>query len=244
MSKSLRLERINMRIKANRLIARSAYGVALALLFAATPFDITRASIDSSYLKKVPNLAGTWQINRGKSDDPQKKIREAMGGGHGGGLRAGRSSGGGGGLPGDDGFPGAPPHGDFPERGNPPSGEQVGNMQARMEERMRAAEALEIIQSESEITVNETGDDRLVHTQTFYTDRRKSDEDSEYEKLETNAKWVGSKLVVEMKTERGGKITRTYELRSDGSELYVTLKIKNETTPQAFSIRSVYDKIQ
>jgi len=171
-------------------------------------------------------------------------MREAIGGSRGRGLRDGRSSGGGGGLPSGDGFPGGPPPGDSSGQGNPPRGRQVGNPSALMDERMRAAEVLEIFQSRSEITVNETGDDRLVNTQTFYTDGRKTHQDSEYGKLETNAKWRGNKLVVETKSQRGGEMTRTYELRSDGRELHVTLKIENETMPQTISIHSVYDKIQ
>jgi len=109
---------------------------------------------------------------------------------------------------------------------------------------MRASEVLEIFQSESEITVNEMGDDRLVNTRTFYTDGRTTHQDSEYGKLETNGKWRGNKFVVETRSDHGGKMTQTYELGSDGRELNVTLKFQNEKMPQAISIRSVYDKSQ
>jgi len=229
--------------KLSKLITRPAYGVALVLLFAVTPFAGSRANIDSSSRKKIPTLEGLWEINRKKSDDPENKMREAIGRRHGGGLRDGRSSGGGG-LPDGDGFPGEPPLGDSPARGTPPSGSQVGRASARTEENMRAADILQIFQSESELTVNETGDDRLVNTATFYTDGRKTHQDTEYGKLETNAKWVGDKLVVETKSQRGGKMIRTYELSSDGRELHVTLRMENKRMPQAISILSVYDKSQ
>src|SRR5262245_17921857 len=193
--------------KLSKVITRSTYGAALVVLFGVNPFAGLYASIDSSSRKTVPTFEGLWEINRRKSDDPQSKMREAMGRRHGGGLRDGRSSGGGGGLPSGDGFPGEPPLGDSPERGKPPSGTQVGNASAPTEESMRAADILQIFQSDSEITVNETGDDRLVNTQTFYTDGRKTHQDTEYGKLETNAKWVGNKLVVETKSQRGGKMT-------------------------------------
>ena len=228
----------------SKLSARLVYGVALALLFGATPYALSHPSIASSYLK-APNLEGMWEINREKSDDPQNKMREAISRRLGGGLRDGRSSGGGGGgLPNGDGFPGGPPPGDSPEQPNSPSGKQVGNISAKIEERTRAAEVLEIFQTESEITVNETGDDRLVNTQTFYTDGRTTYQETEYGKLETNAKWRGNKLVVQTRSNHGGRMTRTYELGSDGRELYVTLKMQNEKMPQAISIRSVYDKSQ
>jgi hypothetical protein len=111
-----------------------------------------------------------------------------------------------------------------------------------MEEGMRAAEALEIAQSGVEITVNETGDEKTVHTQTYFTDGRKSERGTERGRLETKAKWKGQKLVIEMKMESGGTITRSYELASGGRQLQVTVKIENQRMPEAISIRSVYDK--
>jgi hypothetical protein len=198
-----------MKINPNNFIASSAYTVVLTLLFGASPFAYTRAVSNTSANETVPNLAGTWQINRDKSDDPQNKLREARSRSHGGGLLGS-------------------------SRGN------METVRTKMEERMRSAEVLEIIQDDSELTVNETGDDRLVHTETFYTDGRKSDQGY----LETIAKWHGNKFVVETKLERGGKLTRTYELQAGSRELHVTLRIENERTPQAISIRSVYDKIQ
>jgi hypothetical protein len=234
--KCSRLERRCMRINPNNFIAFSACAVVLALVFGATPFAITLAIIHTSNNKSVPNLAGTWQFNRDESDDPQSKMREAISRSDG---PSGRSSPGGR-LPEGGGFPGAPPRGGGSEPENSPGAEEMETVRTKMEERMRAAEVLEIIQSDSELTVNETGDDRLVHTETFYTDGRKSEQG----KLETNAKWRGKKFVVETKLERGGKMTRTYELQSGGRELYVILKVENERMPQPLSIRSVYDKIQ
>jgi hypothetical protein len=191
-----------------------------------------------------PNLTGKWQINREKSDNPRDKMRNRSGGGPGSGGPDGPRPGGGGfpggPPPGGGGFPGG--GGGFPGGGNPPSQEQMERMRARMEEGMRAAEALEITQSGVEVTVNETGDERIVHTQTYITDGSKAEKDAERGKLETRAKWKGQKLVVEMKTEHGGTITRTYELASGGRQLYVTVKIENEGMPGAISIRSVYDK--
>ena len=222
----------------NSHIARSG-SLALGLLFIVGQNfgSATAAGHTSNSPTEQPNLTGKWQINREKSDNPRDKMRNRSGGGPGVGGPDGPPPGGGG-------FPGGPPPGGggFPGGGNPPSQEQMERMRARMEEGMRAAEALEITQSGAEVTVNETGDEKIVHTQTYITDGSKAEKDTERRKLETRAKWKGQKLVVEMKTEHGGTITRTYELASGGRQLYVTVKIENEGMPGAISIRSVYDK--
>jgi hypothetical protein len=216
-------------------VARSC-SLALALLFIVGQIFVSARAADktSNYATQQPDLTGKWQINREKSDNPRDKMRN----------RGPGPGGPGGPPPGGGGFPGGPPPGggSFPGGGDPPSQEQMEKMRARMEEGMRGAEALEISQSGVEITVNETGDEKTVHTQTYFTDGRKSEQGTERGKLETRAKWKGQKLVVEMKTEHGGTITRTYELASGGRQLYVTVKIENEGMPGAISIRSVYDK--
>ncbi len=217
-------------------IVRSC-GLALALLFIVGQIFVTAraAGSTSNYAIQQPDLTGKWQINREKSDNPRDMMRR--------GGRGPGSGGPGGPPPGGGGFPGGPPPGGgFPGGGDPPSQEQMERMRARMEEGMRAAEALEISQRGVEITVNETGDEKTVHTQTYITDGRKAERDTERGKLETRAKWKGQKLVVEMKTQHGGTITRTYELASGGRQLYVTVKIENEGMPGTISIRSVYDK--
>ncbi len=217
-------------------IARSC-SLALALLLIVGQIFVTAraAGNTSDYPTQQPDLTGKWQINREKSDNPRDMMRR--------GARGPGSGGPGGPPPGGGGFPGGPPPGGgFPGGGDPPSQEQMERMRARMEEGMRAAEALEISQSGVEITVNETGDEKTVHTQTYFTDGRKSEQGTERGKLETRAKWKGQKLVIEMKMESGGTITRTYELASGGRQLYMTVKIENERMPEAISIRSVYDR--
>ena len=218
-------------------IARSCSLTLLLLFIVGQIFVTARAAGNTfDYSTQQPDLTGKWQINREKSDNPRDMMRR--------GDRGPGPGGPGGPPPGGGGFPGGPPPGGggFPGGGDPPSQEQIERMRARMEEGMRAAEALEILQSGVEITVNETGDEKTVHTQTYFTDGRKAERDTERGKLETRAKWKGQKLVVEMKAQHGGTITRTYELASGGRQLYVTVKIENEGMPGAISVRSVYDK--
>jgi len=226
------------RILNKRTVARSC-GLALALLFIVGQTFVSAGAAGNTpdYSTQQPDFTGKWQINREQSDNPRDKMRNGNGRGPG-------TGGPGGPPPGRGGFPEGPPPGGggFPGGGDPPSQEQMERMRARMEEGMRTAEALEITQSGLEITVNETGDEKTVHTQTYFTDGRKSEQSTELGKLETKAKWKGQRLVIEMKMERGGTITRTYELASAGRQLYMTVKIENERMPDAISIRSVYDK--
>jgi hypothetical protein len=225
--------------KQRDFIARSTCGIAFAVLFSVTAFD-AQANTNTSLNKNVPNLAGTWQINRKKSDDLRDKLRGTMRGDHVGRRIGSRSSDTAGGLPAGNGIPEGAPQGGLPGE-NTSGREDMETVRTRMEEEMRAAEVLEIIQTNSEITVNETGSDRLVKTQTFYTDARKSERETARGKLETMARWEGNKFIVVTKGCEG-RITRIYELKSGGRELYVTLKIENERMPRAISIRSVYDK--
>jgi hypothetical protein len=221
-------------------IARSTCGIALAVLLSATAFD-ARANTNTSLNKNVPNLAGTWQINRRKSDDPRDKLRGTTRGDHAGRRSGSRSSDIPGGLPARNGIPEGAPQGGIPNGENTSSREDLETERTSMEEKMHAAEVLEIIQTNSEITINETGSDRLVNTQTFYTDARKSKLETARGKLETMARWEGNKFIVVTKG-REGRITRIYELKSGGRQLYLTVKIENERMPRAISIRSVYDK--
>jgi hypothetical protein len=56
------------------------------------------------------------------------------------------------------------------------------------------------------------------------------------------AHWNGSQLVAEAQNPRGGKMTRTYELSPDGSELYVSTKMENPNLSEPVTFRQVYDR--
>ena len=56
------------------------------------------------------------------------------------------------------------------------------------------------------------------------------------------AHWTGSQLVSETQNPRGGKMTRTYELSPDGSELFVSTKMENPNLSEPVTFRQVYDR--
>jgi hypothetical protein len=54
-------------------------------------------------------------------------------------------------------------------------------------------------------------------------------------------KWKGTKLVVELTTELGRKITEVYDLAQDEPRLYVTVKMKGNAGKIVY--RRVYDRV-
>lgn len=227
-------------------VAWGAGALLLLLLVGAAPLS---AATDDKKKEAAaqPDLSGKWQLNRAQSDDPRQKMREAAGRGGGFGGRGKSRAGGfpGRGNSGGD-FPGGPASGpgggEFP--GGPPRSDgDEGGRGARSSPRgMEAAAALEIVQGGGELTVKEGADGEDASARTFYTDGRKSEQETPRGRAEVKAKWKGAKLVVEIKPERGGKLTETYELAPSGSQLYVTTKVEDERMPQSVTIRRVYDR--
>ncbi len=52
------------------------------------------------------------------------------------------------------------------------------------------------------------------------------------------------RLVSDEKSPQGAKLTRTFELSSDGRELYENIHIDKERSTAAIDIRYVYDAVQ
>lgn len=195
------------------------YAVTLLLLAstASTPLIIQA--------RKNPNFSGKWQLNHQQSDNPDEKLREAMG------RRGAGLSGGGRG-----GFPGGGNASRFPGAGGQPSSKE-------RQQRMQAAEIVEITHIGPELTINETGSSEIIRTRTLYTDGRSFQQNFAHDHGESKAKWMDKKLVIEFKLERGGKTSETYELSEDARQLYVTRRIENPPFSGAISIRRVYDRM-
>jgi len=73
------------------------------------------------------------------------------------------------------------------------------------------------------------------------TDGRKLRKSKDENYQEIAGKWSGNKLVIEEKNPRGGKMSRTFELSSDGRQLFDTLDMKVGRNNTEVSIRYVYD---
>jgi hypothetical protein len=75
----------------------------------------------------------------------------------------------------------------------------------------------------------------------FMTDGRKLQKSKDAGYQEIAAKWEGSRLVSEEKDPRGNKMSRTFELSSDGLQLYETLHMTTGRNNSPRVIRYVYD---
>jgi hypothetical protein len=56
------------------------------------------------------------------------------------------------------------------------------------------------------------------------------------------AHWDANRLVTDEKNPRGGKLSRTYELSYDGTQLYETLLLPAGRSTSQLSVRYVFDQ--
>lgn len=77
--------------------------------------------------------------------------------------------------------------------------------------------------------------------QAFMTDGRKLQKSKHDSYQEIAAKWDGNRLVSDEKDPRGNKMSRMFELSSDGLQLYETLHMTTGRSNAPRVIRHVYD---
>jgi hypothetical protein len=77
--------------------------------------------------------------------------------------------------------------------------------------------------------------------QAFMTDGRKLQKSKDEKYQEIAAKFDGTRLVSDEKDPRGNKMSRTFELSSDGRQLYETLHMTSGRSNRSLAIRYVYD---
>ena len=188
----------------------------------------TALGVDYPY----PNLSGTWQLDKDASDDAQKAMKEARAaesrgggggmaggrGGHGGGMGGGGAMGGGRGNRGDSGSQSSSGNGDW----------------------FGALDTLVIQHAEPSLTITDAAG--RVHS--LYTDGRKTEEERSHGGTTTvTATWKDGHVEVVSRPQNGSKITETYSITADRSQLTVVTKIEGARGP-AFTIRRVYDAVQ
>ncbi|HEY7112897.1 MAG TPA: hypothetical protein VIA45_08190 [Thermoanaerobaculia bacterium] len=188
----------------------------------------------SAYSGGMPDLSGTWKLNTAQSDDPQQKFKEGApsSGGSGNGDDSGQSappSGGGYGGGGWGGHRGG--HGGGHRRGGG-SGDS-GQGPAALEGR----ETLVIKHADPQLTITDAnGRERVL-----YTDGRKTEEERSYGgTTKVQAVWKDGHVEVTSQSEKGPKITQSYAVSADGSQLTVTTQIDGR---RKLTIHSVYDAV-
>src|SRR5712664_666592 len=168
-------------------------------------------------------ILGRWKLNRDESDDPRRR-RQDPGGSNGGGY-GGRRGGMGGGYPGGG-------HGGYGRRG----GESDEERQ-KMRELFSPPAAMTLSMTGAEVDLVDDRDRKRA----FMTDGRKLKKSKDENYQEIAAKFEGNRLVTEEKDPRGNKMSRTFELSSDGRQLYETLHMTSGRSNTPLVVRYVYD---
>ncbi len=167
-------------------------------------------------------ILGAWKFNADDSDDPRKRREDSRGsnGGYGGGH--GRMGGG---------YPGGG-HGGYGRRG----GESDEERQ-KMRELFTPAKTITLSMTGAEVDLLDDRDRKRA----FMTDGRKLQKSKDDNYQEIAAKFDGTRLVSDEKDPRGNKISRTFELSSDGRQLYETLHLTSGRNNTPLVVRYAYD---
>ncbi len=239
--------------------------IALALALGA---GFLAASSRASEPPQAPvNLAGTWKLDRSLSDDPARKVMEAMrasgggergerprgegggmggsggggrGGGGGGSMGGGGREGGGGRAPGGRGgsfFGGEPPLDGDAGEDRQPS--ERGQVQDGRGPRgaMGLAPSLEFV-------IDQDGDNLAFRTENnlrlLHTDGEKRKKETDAGRLEVAAKFVKGVLVIESRPEAGGKHREIYSRPSDRT-LQVDFEFEGSGPMPGLKFKLVYE---
>jgi hypothetical protein len=174
-----------------------------------------------------PDLTGAWQLNRDKSDDPQKKLKgtrtgtwTAPRGGTGGGVTGGMGG----------------AHGGFGGVGGRPYEQESPALREAMSALTEAPEKLTIVYRDANVVL--TSGEGVVQTLQPNGDKVMEKTAGGHD-AERTTKWDGSNLITEVKMSGGVTLTQTYTRSSDGRELVVTSRL--EGPGRVVDVRRVYD---
>jgi hypothetical protein len=173
-------------------------------------------------------IMGFWKFNKDESDDGRAKLSQSKqtdnsnrgngGGGMGGPRINGPWPGGGYGGPHPQGGDISDSMGDFI---NPP----------------REMKFSQKFENDPEVLLS---DDR-EHRTSFFTDGRKLEKDKSPDDKQVAARWDDKKLVTDEKGSHGGKVTRTFELSSDGKQLIETVHVTDSKGNHPVNVQYTYD---
>ena len=185
----------------------------------------------SAPAKPRTSILGAWKLNRDESDDARKKMQEARGSDN------GRSGGGRGGV-----RMGIPGMGGGPYGGRRSGANESEEDRQKMQEVVNPAQSLTVAEARKDVEIDMFGDQERKSA--FFTDGRKLQKTKDSPSEEIRAHWDGNRLVTDEKTPSGRKMSRTYELSYDGTQLYETLHLTRGRSDSQISIRYVYDQAE
>jgi hypothetical protein len=171
---------------------------------------------------------GDWKLNADESDDARKKMHDARGtnGGQGGGRGGVRM--------------GIPGMGGGPYGGRRGGGGESDDDRQRMQEVLNPSRSLTVAEARKDVEVDVFDDQ--AHKTAIFTDGRKLQKSKDNTNQEIAARWDGNRLVTDEKTPSGKKLSRTYELSYDSTQLYETLRLTRGRSDSQVSVRYVYDQ--
>jgi len=182
-------------------------------------------------------VSGHWQYNPRDSDEPRRHARgttdstmgmppDGMSGGREGGGTMGPPPGGmGGGMGGMGGMGGG---GMRPRGGAMPSREDMERRVTLMSLAFEAPQLLDLSESDTAFSVIELlrlGPDTLMLPTNWHKVQRRLNDDV---RLEMRAKRQDGRLMIERKVNGAGKVTETYYLSPDRSQLFVLVRLEAE----------------
>jgi hypothetical protein len=177
------------------------------------------------------SILGLWKLNLEESDDPRKKMQDAS---------TGRGSGsrGGSGVS-IAGFPIGGHGGSGGSRGGESDEDRL-----RTQNAISPANSLTLAQEDPKNPEVDLTDDQN-RKQALFTDGRKIQKPDSKDETpqEVAAHWDGPLLVTDEKSPHGGKMSRTFELSSDGTQLYETIRLTAGRSNTPLDIRYVYDAV-
>lgn len=192
------------------------------------PAAITRPPVQKTALQPRTAIFGEWKFNRDDSDDPTKKLQEAQ-------QDRANSNGG---------YGGGGPRLGYPGGGMGGGGRRMGQQGMSDEERQKMQELLNPANRLTVVDLTDRGEvdltDDLQRKLTLITDGRKPQKSKDTNNQEITARWSGKQLATDEKGPHG-KMSRTYELSYDGTQLYETLHMTMGRRDTTFLIRYVYD---
>lgn len=183
------------------------------------------------------SILGRWAFNKDESDDGRAKLRQTReaentnrgnGGYGGGGPRMGGP------------WPGGPMGGPGYGGQRPPQG---GDESDRMGDVVNPPHEIKLSQNFDKDPEVLMSDDR-EHRTAFFTDGRKLEKEKDPSYKEIAARWDGSKLVTDEKASHNGKLSRTFELSSDGKQLIETVHLTDSKGNHPVNVQYVYDAIE
>ena len=181
-------------------------------------------------VKPRTSIMGLWKFNKDESDDGRTKLAQSRqadntnrgnGGGGYGGPRIG--------MP-------------WPGMGGPGSGapRQNGDISDSMGDLINPPHEMKFSQEFDNAPEIRLADDR-EHRTSFFTDGRKLEKDKDPDNKQVLAHWDGKSLVTDEKGAHNGKVSRTFELSSDGKQLIETVHVTDSKGNHPVNVQYVYD---